>query len=194
MRADAQHDHGHDEHHHHDGPQGRHGCGQCAEGATERAERLCRARGLQFTPLRRDVLAVVAAEGRPLGAYDIAERMSGPGGRPGNQQGGREGRRVAAVSVYRALDFLTEQGLVHRISSRNAFVSCGHDHGDGASLVFLICRQCGGIDEMTAPAVERALDRTLAQAGFTPTSRILEVEGECGACRGRGEREAPDPG
>ena len=180
MRAEAQHDRSHDsshEHHHHDGPHGRHGCGRCAEGATERAERLCQARGLQFTPLRRDVLAVVAAEGRPLGAYDIAERMSG--------QGVRQGRRVAAVSVYRALDFLTEQGLVHRISSRNAFVSCGHDHGDGASLVFLICRQCGGIDEMTAPAVERALDATLARAGFTPTSRILEVEGECGTCRER---------
>ncbi|WP_342154023.1 Fur family transcriptional regulator [Methylorubrum sp. SB2] len=179
MRADAQHDHGHDHahshDHRHDGPQGRHGCGQCAEGATERAERLCHERGLQFTPLRRDVLTVVAAEGRPLGAYDIAERMSGQGG-----------RRVAAVSVYRALDFLTEQGLVHRISSRNAFVSCGHDHGAGASLVFLICRQCGGIDEMTAPAVESALGATLAQAGFTPTSRILEVEGECGACRERG--------
>ncbi len=180
MRADAQHDRSHDplHDHHHDGPQGRHGCGQCAEGATERAERLCHERGLQFTPLRRDVLTVVAAEGRPLGAYDIAERMSG--------QGGRQGRRVAAVSVYRALDFLTEQGLVHRISSRNAFVSCGHDHGAGASLVFLICRQCGGIDEMTAPAVESALGATLAQAGFTPTSRILEVEGECGACRERG--------
>ncbi|GJE77331.1 MULTISPECIES: Fur family transcriptional regulator [Methylorubrum] len=175
MRAYAQQDHGHD--HHHDGADGRHGCGRCAESATERAERLCQERGLQFTPLRRDVLAVVAAEGRPLGAYDIAERMSG------------QGRRVAAVSVYRALDFLTEQGLVHRISSRNAFVSCEHDHGDGASLVFLICRSCGGIDEMTAPAVESALDATLAQAGFTPTSRILEVEGECGSCRERRRRE-----
>ncbi|GAB6841984.1 Fur family zinc uptake transcriptional regulator [Methylorubrum rhodinum] len=178
MRADAPHDRSHDplhdhshDHHHEE----RHGCGQCAEGATERAARLCQARGLQFTPLRRDVLAVVAAEGRPLGAYDIAERLSGQGG-----------RRVAAVSVYRALDFLTEQGLVHRISSRNAFVSCGHDHGAGASLVFLICRNCGGIDEMTAPAVESALDATLARAGFTPRSRILEVEGECGACRERG--------
>ncbi|WP_232631467.1 Fur family transcriptional regulator [Methylobacterium sp. Leaf118] len=180
MRGHAQqgHDHGDEAlpgHHHH-------AHGACAEGATERAERLCRDRGLQFTPLRRDVLGVVAAEGRPMGAYDIAERMSG------------RGRRVAAVSVYRALDFLTEQGLVHRISSRNAFVSCGHDHGEGAGLVFLICRTCGGIDEMTAPAVESALDRTLASAGFTPTSRILEVEGECGACRGRGAPEGPDPG
>ena len=140
----------------------------------ERAERLCRERDLQFTRLRRDVLEAVAGEGRPLGAYDIAERLSRPG------------RRVAAVSVYRALDFLTEHGLVHRIASRNAFVSCGHPHGEGAGLVFLICRTCGSIDETTAPEVESELDRTLEKVGFRPTSRILEVEGECGACRDSG--------
>ena len=56
-----------------------------------------------------------------MGAYDIAERLSGPE------------RRVAAVSVYRALDFLTENGLVHRIASRNAFVSCAHEHGRGGA-------------------------------------------------------------
>lgn len=187
MRADAQQDHGrgHDHDHDHRHAHGPAGCdaahGDATEGVVERAERLCQERGLQFTRLRRDVLAAVAAEHRPLGAYDIAERMSLPG------------RRVAAVSVYRALDFLTEQGFVHRISSRNAFVSCGHEHGAGAGLVFLICRTCGGIDEMTAPAVESALDQTLAGAGFTPTSRILEVEGECGACRGRGEAPAVEP-
>jgi len=151
-------------------------CGAGRERAIARAEQLCRERDLQFTRLRRDVLETVASGTRPLGAYDIAERLSGGG------------RRVAAVSVYRALDFLTEQGLVHRIASRNAFVSCGHTHGEGAGLVFLICRTCGGIDETTAPGVDTELDRTLARAGFTPTGRILEVEGECGACR---DRETP---
>ena len=143
----------------------------------DRAERLCRERDLQFTPLRREVLGTVAGESRPLGAYDIAERMSGAG------------RRVAAVSVYRALDFLTEHGLVHRIASRNAFISCGHAHGERDGLLFLICRSCGGIDEVTSPAIETQLDRTVAEVGFTPMSRIIEVEGECGACRERGSAE-----
>jgi Fur family transcriptional regulator, zinc uptake regulator len=149
------------------------GCCGGVDEALARAERFCGERDLQFTRLRRDVLRTVAAEGKPLGAYDIAERLSG------------DGRRVAAVSVYRALDFLTEHGLVHRIASRNAFVSCGHSHGAGAGLVFLICRSCGGIDETTSPEIEDQLGRTLAQAGFRPTSRILEVEGECGACLSR---------
>ncbi|KQP07120.1 molybdate ABC transporter substrate-binding protein [Methylobacterium sp. Leaf93] len=152
-----------------------HDHGACCGNATDalaRAERLCAERDLQFTRLRRDVLEAVASEAKPLGAYDIAERLSG------------QGRRVAAVSVYRALDFLTENGLVHRIASRNAFVSCGHQHGDGVGLVFLICRTCGSIDETTSPEVDDQLDRTLAKAGFKPSSRILEVEGECGACLG----------
>ncbi|GJD75883.1 Zinc uptake regulation protein [Methylobacterium goesingense] len=119
----------------------------------------------------------MAGQTRPMGAYDIAEALSEPG------------RRVAAVSVYRALDFLTEHGLVHRIASRNAFVSCGHSHTDGAGLVFLICRNCGTIDETTAPEVEDQLGRTLAKAGFRPISRILEVEGECGTCLGQATAE-----
>ena len=158
--------------HHHVGTQaeccGHHG----PEDALARAEAVCRARDLQFTRLRRDVLEVVASQARPLGAYDIAERLSG------------SGKRVAAVSVYRALDFLTENGLVHRIASRNVFVSCGHAHTDGAGLVFLICRNCGSIDETTSPEIEDQLGRTLAKAGFKPSSRILEVEGECCACLG----------
>ncbi len=156
------HEHGADPHHHaHDFD------------VVARAEDLCRARDLQFTRLRRDVLETVAAAQGPLGAYDIAERLSVPG------------RRVAAVSVYRALDFLTELGLVHRIASRNAFVSCAHEHGAGEGLVFLICRTCGGIGETTAPEFEAGLDRALDRAGFKPASRIVEVEGECGACRER---------
>lgn len=138
-----------------------------------RAERLCRDRALHFTKLRHDVLLAVAETAKPLGAYDIAERLSTPD------------RRVAAVSVYRALDFLTENGLVHRIASRNAFVSCAHEHGAGEGLVFLICKSCGGIDETTSPEIEAGLGRTLERAGFRPASRILEVEGECGACHER---------
>ncbi|AWB21137.1 transcriptional repressor [Methylobacterium currus] len=175
-------DHGTCGHHGHAQGQGGHaqeGHGQEGHGPARtadlvaRAERLAQDLGLQFTALRRRTLEVVADEGRPLGAYDIAERLSAPG------------KRVAAVSVYRALDFLTEHGLVHRIASRNAFVPCEHGHGAGESAVFLICRSCGSVDETISAEIERSLDRTLAQAGFKPASRIVEIEGECGACQGR---------
>ncbi len=154
------HDHGHS-----------HACRADPGAMVSRAEALCRGRGVQFTALRREVLEAVAASERPPGAYDLAERLSRPG------------RRVAPVSVYRALDFLMELGLVHRIASRNAFVPCAHEHGAGENVVFLICRTCGGVDETTSPEVETSLGQTLARAGFTPAHSILEVEGDCGTCR-----------
>jgi Fur family zinc uptake transcriptional regulator len=138
-----------------------------------RAEAVCRERGLQFTPLRREVMEAVAEAGKAQGAYDIAEKLSAPG------------KRVAPVSVYRALDFLMQQGLVHRIASRNAFIPCAHGHAPGEGVVFLICRSCGGVDEASSEELEDGLDRTLKRAGFTPAHSILEVEGDCGACRER---------
>ncbi|SFM25358.1 transcriptional repressor [Methylobacterium pseudosasicola] len=141
-----------------------------------RAEAVCRERGLQFTPLRREVMEAVAEAGKAQGAYDIAEKLSAPG------------KRVAPVSVYRALDFLMQQGLVHRIASRNAFIPCAHGHAPGEGVVFLICRTCGLVDEASSEELEDGLDRTLKRAGFTPAHTILEVEGDCGACR---ERQQP---
>jgi Fur family zinc uptake transcriptional regulator len=138
-----------------------------------RAETICRERGLQFTPLRRDVMEAVAEAGKAQGAYDIAEKLSA------------RGKRVAPVSVYRALDFLMEQGLVHRIASRNAFIPCPHGHAPGEGVIFLICRTCGVVDEASSEELEDGLDRTLKRAGFTPAHSILEVEGDCGACRER---------
>ncbi len=140
-----------------------------------RAQTLCRERGLQFTPLRREVLEAIASCDKPQGAYDIAERLSA------------SGRRVAPVSVYRALDFFMENGLVHRIASRNAFVPCAHEHVRGEGVVFLICRTCGSVDETVSAEVGRGLGRTLERAGFKPAHSILEVEGDCGACLDRGD-------
>lgn len=154
-----------------------HACAAEPAAILARAEELSRERGVQFTALRREVLEAVASSERPPGAYDLAERLSRPG------------RRVAPVSVYRALDFLMELGLVHRIASRNAFVPCAHTHGAGENVVFLICRTCGGIDETTSPEMESGLGKTLKRAGFTPAHSILEVEGDCGACRGKERRE-----
>ncbi len=173
-------EHGTCGHHGHARGQEAHGPARTAD-LVARAERLAQDLGLQFTALRRRTLEVVAEEGRPLGAYDIAERLSAPG------------KRVAAVSVYRALDFLTEHGLVHRIASRNAFVPCEHGHGAGESAVFLICRSCGSVDKTISAEIEHSLDRTLALAGFKPASRIVEIEGECGACQGRGETSRTEP-
>lgn len=159
-----------------------HGHGQCdharehslhaAEGLA-RAETLCRERGLRLTPIRRKTLEALYADHRPVGAYDLADRISPPAG-----------RRLAPISVYRALDFLVEQGFVHRLSSRNAFVACLHGHGADEVVAFLICETCGGVDEDSSPAM-RAAVRTIASARhFQARQQVVEIVGRCEHCRG----------
>lgn len=134
------------------------------------AEATCRERALQFTPLRRRVFEALAEGGGPLGAYDLVERL------------GRD-RRIAPISVYRALDFLIEAGLIHRIATRNTYLPCQHAHDPLDTTVFLVCTTCGSVDELPSPEIGRGLDGMAASAGFKPGPRAVEVEGECAGCR-----------
>jgi len=126
--------------------------------------------------MRRRVLEVLTASGdTPLGAYDIAERAGAATA---------DGKRVAPIQVYRALDVLIGLGLVHRIAIRNAYLACDHEHASGETVVFLVCRRCGAVRETAAPAaVGRGLKGAALASGFRPTHPVVEVEGDCAACR-----------
>jgi len=134
------------------------------------AEELCAARGQRLTPMRRQVLEALLASHKPLGAYEIIERLAHRG-------------RLAPITVYRALDFLREHGLVHRIESRNAFVACVHHHAGSDPIVFLICERCGTVGEATGGAVADALKHSCRAAGFVPKSPVIEIAGICSHCR-----------
>jgi Fur family zinc uptake transcriptional regulator len=134
------------------------------------AERICDERGLLFTPLRRRVFEALAASEAPLGAYDLVERL------------GRE-RRIAPISVYRALDFLIEAGLIHRIATRNTYLPCHHSHAPHETTVFLVCTRCGGVDEVASPEVARGIDGMAAAAGFRTDHSSVEIAGECNSCQ-----------
>src|SRR6202521_1791611 len=114
---------------------------RCSADALSHAVALCAERGERLTPMRRRVLEILAASHTPLGAYEIMDRI------------GRQGPRPAPITVYRALDFLRENGLVHRIESRNAFIACVHDHATSDPVVFLICEKCGAVGEAASVAV-----------------------------------------
>ncbi|HEX2137086.1 MAG TPA: Fur family transcriptional regulator [Microvirga sp.] len=143
-----------------------------AASAMANAEEMCRTTGARLTPIRRKVLEALYATHKPLGAYDLAE-MLGP-----------KGRRLAPITVYRALDFLIEQGLVHRLASQNAYIACAHQHPAGEAVAFLICENCGAVDEVTSPALTKTLGDVLQREKFTARGQILEITGQCGQCSG----------
>ncbi len=143
---------------------------RCTSDAMAVAETRCNDRGQRLTPIRRDVLAALLASHRPLGAYEIMERVSPAGPRP------------APITVYRALEFLRENGLVHRIESRNAFVACVHAHAAGDLVVFLICERCGMVGEAASTEVALTVKSAAQAVGFTPKSPVIEVGGICTHC------------
>jgi Fur family zinc uptake transcriptional regulator len=160
------------------------------EALLDKAEAVCEHRGAKLTELRRHVLGLVFDTAFPIGAYDLLDRL-------------RQTRRGAAPpTVYRALDFLLEQGLIHRVERLSAFVGCvagcmagGADHPVGESHThaaqFLICRQCGRVIEMRDPDVTAVLERAAKEAGFNISGAMIEAEGLCSACRAADTRRAP---
>jgi Fur family zinc uptake transcriptional regulator len=148
--------------------------------ALAEAEALCRVRGVRLTPIRRDVLGVLYATHRPLGAYDIADALGSQGH-----------RRLAPITIYRALEFLMAEGLAHRLASRNAFVACPHRHGPQDLVAFLICEACGGVDEMSSAPLGQALSSLLKAERFEPHLQVLEISGRCSHCREPGGASAP---
>ncbi|ATQ69147.1 MULTISPECIES: transcriptional repressor [Methylosinus] len=126
-------------------------------------------RGL--TPARRAALDILTKANRPVGAYEMIDLLAV-----------ENGKRPAPISVYRALGYLLDQGLAHRLASRNAFVVCGHAHEDGEPVIFFICDECGEVREATSPTLAGALTSASAAVGFEPRTRVLEIAGRCARC------------
>ena len=131
---------------------------------------ICERRGVQMTELRRRVLELLWASGRPTGAYELIEAVKL-----------RDSRPVGPPTVYRALEFLMAQGLVSRIESLNAYVPCAHPERDHDCL-FFICGGCRVSVELEDPRIGRLLAEDAAALGFVATRRTVEVQGMCALC------------
>jgi len=149
-------------------PRPGHNHDRCAAGALNRADDLCAAKKLRFTAIRRQVLEAIWESHAPIGAYDILAHLNTGGG------------RNAPMAVYRALDFLLEHGLVHRVASLNAFVGCAHP-GEAHGNQLLICRVCGTVAELNAKAVNAAVARSAP--GFAIEHEVIEISGVCPHCK-----------
>src|ERR1700676_3063642 len=148
-----------------------HDHGRCTADALQHAERVCERRAQKFTAIRRQVLEALLSSHRPLGAYEVIDELAKSMPRP------------APITVYRALDFLMEHGLVHRIESRNAYLACAHDHEATAMVAFLICDDCGSVGEIPAVPVAQSLNAAARAHGFSAQISVVEIAGTCAHCQ-----------
>lgn len=132
------------------------------------AEVLVSGKGQKLTRIRRKVLQLLIESTEPAKAYDLLANLDGEGA-------------AKPPTIYRALDFLQDMGLVHKIESLNAYVACGHT-SHSHSAVFLICDECGGAEELHAVETTSAVTRETEAAGFKINHAVIEARGTCRKC------------
>jgi len=142
---------------------------QCTDEALSVAEDTCNSRGVRLTKLRRRVLELVWSSHEPVKAYDILDILRD------------EHSGSAPPTVYRALEFLQEEGMVHKIESLNAYVGCGAPDHNYASQ-FLICQSCGAAAEINDIEIRNLIADKAAEMGFKIDKEIIEVKGICSQC------------
>ncbi|MEO9971353.1 MAG: transcriptional repressor [Hyphomonadaceae bacterium] len=136
--------------------------------ALEQAEQIASQRGQKMTRIRRKVLQLLLESDEPAKAYDLLNNLDGEGA-------------AKPPTIYRALDFLQETGLAHKIESLNAYVACGHA-SHTHSAVFLICDTCGNAEELHAVTTKTAIDAETLAAGFQTNRAMIEAHGVCRNC------------
>lgn len=127
---------------------------------------------MPLTANQERVFTALREAERPLSAYAVLDKVRGAG-------------LSAPTQVYRALDRLLAQGLVHRLDSLNAYVSCTHAGGcQHGFTAFAICDGCGHVDEFVDDSLSRGLGRWMKRSAFSMKRATIELHGECAACSG----------
>jgi len=142
----------------------------CVNDALREAERVCAERGERFTPLRRTVLELLWSSHKPVKAYDLLALLA------------RTHERPAPPTVYRALDFLQDAGLVHKLESINSYIGCG-EPGRQHQGQFLICESCGVVAELDDGALTSRIDSNAREIGFKVSDETIEISGLCRQCQ-----------
>ncbi|WP_421132758.1 transcriptional repressor [Alteromonas sp. A079] len=135
-----------------------------------KAREYCEKRGARFTPLREKVYDILIEKHGPMGAYELLDALkeTESGAKP--------------ATVYRALDFLLDFGLIHRLESTNAFVACYH-FGCHHPVQFLICDSCGDVAEIQSEGLKDTLNSQAEAHGFRVLKQTIEAHGLCADCQ-----------
>ena len=140
------------------------------------AEVSCSENGARLTQRRRQVLSALMQSSSPLSAYEVLDLCNRS-----------TASAMPAMSVYRILDFLEQQLLVHRLSTSNKYVSCAHiacDHKHFQTTHFLLCEGCSSVEEVDATEeASEALEQMAKTVGFKLTTQQFELSGICTTCQ-----------
>lgn len=138
------------------------------------AEASCRAKGVKLTEKRKRILTGLLKSGKPLSAYELIDFIQ------------KEfDESPPAMSVYRILDFLEGENLVHKLQLANKYIACSHISCSHEHEVpqFLICDNCGTVKEVGInKALINTLKRNVESAGFVLKSHQLELHCLCQEC------------
>ncbi len=148
----------------------RHNHNHCITAAMVWAEEICQHRGIRFTRIRRRVLELIWASHQPMLAYNLLRQLR------------EEKHNAQPPTVYRALDFLLANGLIHKIQSLNAYIGCARPQHRHASQ-FLICSGCKQVAELDDDEVQRMIESKASRAGFQAMRQTVEIAGRCARCQ-----------
>lgn len=138
----------------------------------------CLERSVRFTPLRQEIYQVIVQADRPMGAYDLLDALR----HERQKNASKKQKNIAAPTIYRSLDFLREEGLIHHLNSINAYVPCCHPR-DSHIAAFLICQSCKKVEECSNAPMESLVDFAAADAKFAVTASVIELMGFCHDCQ-----------
>lgn len=136
----------------------------------EQAKSVCQQRGARFTRIREQVFILLTKHEGAVGAYDLLEELK------------IIDSAAKPATIYRALDFLSQQGFVHKIESINAFILCHHFSDCSHPVQLLICDQCGHVEEIQSNNLDLTIRAMADASGFSITHQIVEAHGKCQAC------------
>lgn len=136
----------------------------------KQAEQICLERKQRLTDIRRHVLELVCAYSQPVGAYALLDELRA------------EGRSAAPPTVYRALEFLQQQGLVHRLATNNTYLACAHPQTQHEGF-FLVCNDCGHTQEIHTEVMLDTASEYADQYDFELAHAVVEVTGLCHCCQ-----------
>jgi Fur family ferric uptake transcriptional regulator len=90
--------------------------------------------------------------------------------------------RVGIASVYRALETLTELGLVHRLElgSGGAYYEPAEPSGDHHH--HLVCGECGRVEAFSDDRLEHAIDNVSRTAAYRINAHDVVLRGRCESC------------